>query len=76
MESPEKTKAILNQINNNWLEMKDELEIFQVIFYKYNFMTISEYAKKHGFTYEGVKHRIKARSVQFIEVKGKIFLFN
>lgn len=76
MESIDKTRAIINQINKNLLTQDNELEIFQVIFLKYNFMSISEYAKSHNLTYEGVKHKIKVRTVQFIEIKSRVYLFD
>ena len=75
MESPEKTKAILNQINNGLLEMPDELQIFEAIWIKYDFKGIAKYSKDNGITYKGVQYQIKKRLVQFIEPNGEILLF-
>lgn len=76
MESSEKTKAIINQIDKNLLTMDNELQIFKEIFEKYHFKTISEYAKSTGKTYQGVEYQIKNGLVQNIEVGLITLVFN
>lgn len=66
---------IIDCINSNDLNMSEELQIFEVLFKKYGFKTISEYAKENKLTYQGVEYQIKKGLVQNIEVNGKVFVF-
>ena len=66
---------IKGSIVNNELLTDEELQLFELLYKKYGFKTISEYAKLHNLTYKGVEYQIKNRLVQFIEVNGKILLF-
>lgn len=66
---------IKGSIVNNELLTDEELQLFELLYKKYGFKTISEYAKQHNITYKGVEYQIKNRLVQFIEVNGKILLF-
>lgn len=75
MESLEKTRAIINQIEKNLLTTDNELQIFKAIFDKYQFKTISEYAKDHNKTYQGVEYQIKNGLVQNIKVGSIVLLF-
>jgi hypothetical protein len=68
-------QEIIDIIQKNRLAISDELHIFEVIFKKYGFLTVSEYAKKHNLTYKGVEYQIKNNLVQFIEVGNIKLLF-
>jgi hypothetical protein len=51
-------QSIINKIENNQLTMSDELDILHRLWGRFNFFTISESAKIHGKTYNGMRKRI------------------
>ena len=66
---------IIDLVKSNVLPMDFELKLFAVLFSKYDFLTIAEYAKKQGLTYNGVIYQLEKNLVQNIEVNGKIYVF-
>jgi hypothetical protein len=55
-------------VNNNELFMNDELEILEHLFKKYNFKTLSDYAKDQKITYPGAKRRLEERRIMSINL--------
>ena len=51
-------QSIINKIENNQLTMSDELDILHQLWSRFNFQTVSESAKIHGKTYNGMRKRI------------------
>jgi len=65
----------LELLNSKVLESCDELEIFQVISTKYEFKTITNYAKDKNLTYAGVVDKIKRNKQPFIIIDNVTFCF-
>jgi hypothetical protein len=67
---------VIDLINSNELIISDELEIFEVIWNKYAFKTISEYAKMKEKTYQGIVYQINNGLLQNIEVGSVRLIFD
>ena len=62
-------------ISNNSLTMACELQIFEAIAAKYQFKTITHYAKANNLSYNGVKHQLKEGKLQHITIAGITLCF-
>jgi len=61
-------------LNKNLLNYSDELKIIEVIFQKYKFETISDYAKSHDKAYNTVKEKVEKGKIMYIKLGGIIFV--
>jgi hypothetical protein len=77
-ETFEKSEKIANRfieiVNNNDLIFSHELKIIEVLFKKFELVTVQDYAQKTGKSYNGIQDMIKRSKLATIEISGKIFI--
>ena len=68
-------QRMIELINTNQLDMCCELHIFQAIAEKYQFKTLSDYAKSECISYNGALHRIRSGREQYFKIANQILIF-
>lgn len=63
-------------ITLNRFTMQEELEMINILVKKYNFKSVSEYAKSQGISQPAALKRVNKGSVMFIEMIGKKFVID
>jgi hypothetical protein len=65
---------IKKAINVNQLTITEELEIVNLLVNKYNFVSVSQYARNEGISQPGALKRLKNGKVMYIEMIGRKFI--
>jgi hypothetical protein len=65
---------IKKAINVNQLTITEELEIVNLLVNKYNFVSVSKYARNEGISQPGALKRLKNGKVMYIEMIGRKFI--
>ena len=68
------TERFKKAINVNQFTIDEELEMINLLVNKYNFMSVSEYARKIGKSQPAALKRLKNGKVMFIEMIGRKFI--
>lgn len=61
-------------IDVNRFRMDEELEMLNHIVNKYNFLSVSQYARKENISQPAALKRIKRGKVMFVEMIGRKFI--
>lgn len=61
-------------IDVNQFMMHEELEMLNHLVSKYNFVSVSEYARKENISQPGALKRLKTGKVMFVEMIGRKFI--
>lgn len=61
-------------ININRFTITQELEMINILVKKYNFMSVSQYARKENISQPAALKRLKSGKVMYIEMIGKKFI--
>ena len=70
------SKRAIELIEQNKLEYTHELQLIEVLFKKFELVTIQDYADKIGKTYNGIQDKIKRNKLATIEISGKVFVLS
>lgn len=68
------SNRMIELIEQNKLFYNDELHLIEVLFKKYELLTIQDYATLIGKTYNGVKYMIKQNELAVIDICGNTFV--
>lgn len=63
-------------IKANQFTITEELEMINILVNKYNFKSVSEYARKENISQPGALKRLKTGKIMFIEMIGKKFIID
>ncbi len=66
--------SIKKVINDNHLTMDEELNILNLLVNKYNFLSVSEYARKENISQPASLKRLKSGKVMYVEMIGRKFI--
>lgn len=61
-------------IDLNQFLMNEELEMISLLVNKYNFLSVSEYARKENISQPGALKRLRSGKVMFVEMIGRKFI--
>lgn len=61
-------------IDLNQFLMNEELEMINLLVNKYNFLSVSEYARKENISQPGALKRLRSGKVMFVEMIGRKFI--
>lgn len=61
-------------IDINRFRMDEELEMINILVNKYNFMSVSEYARKENISQPAALKRLKGGKVMYVEMIGRKFI--
>ena len=79
MKDSEKQERAINWLKEKTksgeLHFKTMIELFDVLMQNIEAMTISDYAKKNGITYNGTLSRIDSGNLNALNFHGNIFVF-
>ena len=73
--SEEIKNRMLQILSENTMDVSNELQIFEAISNKYEFKTISDYAKIKGLSYNGVLDGIKRDKIPSVIIGKTTFCF-
>lgn len=74
--STEIKDRFIELFNNGTLDFSDELQIFEVMCQRYKLMTITDYAKHSGKSYNGIKLIISEEKIPNIVIGGVQFVIS
>lgn len=63
-------------IDSNLFLMHEELEMIELLVNKYNFISVSQYARNHKISQPGALKRVESGNVMYIEMIGKKFIID
>ena len=63
-------------IDDNLFFMHEELEMIEILVNKYNFISVSQYARNHKISQPGALKRVDSGNVMFIEMIGRKFVID
>jgi hypothetical protein len=63
-------------INDNRFFIHEELEMINILVNKYNFISVSEYARQNNISQPAALKRIDRGKVMYVEMIGKKFIIN
>ncbi len=61
-------------IDNNTFNSHEELEMINLLVNKYNFLSVSEYARKESISQPAALKRLKTGKVMFVEMINRKFI--
>lgn len=70
------TERFEKAIKANQFTITEELEMIKILVNKYNFKSVSEYARKENISQPGALKRLKTGKIMFIEMIGKKFIID
>lgn len=68
------TERFKKAIDVNQFRMDEELEMLNLIVNKYNFLSVSEYARQQNISQPGALKRLKSGKIMYIEMIGRKFI--
>jgi hypothetical protein len=68
------TERFEKAINTNQFTIDEELNMIDVLVKKYNFLSVSQYARKENISQPGALKRLKSGKVMYIEMIGRKFI--
>ena len=68
------TERFEKAINDNLFMIHEELDMLRAKVKKYNFKSVSQYARQEGISQPAALKRLKSGKVMYIEMIGKKFI--
>lgn len=68
------TERFKKAIDVNQFTITEELEMLNLIVNKYNFLSVSEYARQESISQPGALKRLKSGKVMYVEMIGRKFI--
>ena len=68
------TERFRKAINVNQFRMDEELDMLNTIVNKYNFLSVSEYARREKISQPGALKRLSSGKIMYIEMIGRKFI--
>ena len=63
-------------LNVNQFTMTEELQMIDLLVNKYNFLSVSQYARAESISQPGALKRLTTGKVMFVEMIGRKFIIN
>lgn len=63
-------------INVNRFRIDEELEMLEILVNKYNFKSVSEYARKEKISQPAALKRLKTGKIMYVEMIGRKFIID
>jgi len=68
------TERFKKAIDVNFFRMDEELEMISILVNKYNFLSVSQYAKRENISQPAALKRLNSGKVMYVEMIGRKFI--
>lgn len=76
METPTNIERFREAVENGRFTMDEKLAFTNILLDKFNFISVSEYARIEGVSPQGVLSRLKSKNTPYVKMIGKLFIIS